>query len=395
MFLEIQQQMRAYGPVDVFDLHSSAITGLLEDIWAARYLETSGAYAMPPDERARARIGAAVSTAVRRAYAGIPIANGVRPGEIAQARGWPSGGTGHSGYDHLIFALCMETTNVYEIFAKVLAEFERGMALATLSTRGQNWLRRTRELFYTQQPPSSVLCLTSDINPDVRAARDRAYRLLFGFGIDHPTYTGHAFPKVDVTTPNDGFRSTLVALFQEIWRSYVNARNTSGPDDADPEAVRLLAQELYGGLTTSRRYGFLDQAEFASVAAMSWFYLTLQADTPIITDLQAQASTPWDRLTRLAARVGMPVHPHVRHLILLAESLSPLLRLTEAGVFNGGGVDALYIPDEQNQVWNLVDAAINALQVTMGIRIKGIPVMDTATTLPNGAHRVTTLLPTN
>lgn len=389
MFLEIQQQMRADGNhpryVDVFDLHSSAISGLLEDIWAARYLEMSGAYAMSDDERAYARAGAAVSRQIRRGYAG-----NVYP-QTLPAGSWPGDDTHHAGYDHLIFALCMETTNVYEIFARVLAEFERGTALAAPSVRGLNWLRRTRELFYSPQPPSSVLCLTSDINPDVRAARDRAYRILFGFGIDHPTYQGQPFPRVDVTTANEGFRGTLVALFQEIWRNYVNIRNTSGPDDADPEAVRLLAQELYGLLTTARRAGYLDQAEFASVAAMSWFYLTLQADYPIIQDLQAQASTPWDRLARIAARVGMPVHPHTRHLILLAESLSPLLRLTEAGRFNGDGVDALYVPDPANGVWKLVDAAINALQTTMGVRIKGMPVMDIPTT--NGNARVTSLVP--
>jgi len=379
--------MRAYGPVDVFDLHSSAISGLLEDLWAARYLEVSGAYSMPREDRARARIGAAVSTAIRRAYAGAPIAHAQPQPQL----GWPGGPANHASYDHLIFALCMETTNVYEIFARVLAEFERGTALAAPSVRGLNWLRRTRELFYSPQPPSSVLCLTSDINPDVRAARDRAYRLLFGFGIDHPAYTGRPFERIDVTTPNNGFRSTLVALFQEIWRNYVNIRNTSGPDDADPEAVRLLVQELYGLLTTARRAGFLDQAEFASVAAMSWFYATIQEDSPIINDLQAQAATPWDRLARVATRVGMPVHPHARHLILLAESLSPLLRLTEAGVFNGAGVDALYVPDPANAVWQLVDAAINALQVAMGVRIKGMPVMDIRTT--NGSGRVTTLVP--
>jgi len=375
VFQRIEQQFQtgSGGLFSVFDLHSSAISALLEDIWAARFLETGGAYALSNRDRAFARLGSAVAKGVRRGY-------------DASSPGWPQPVFSPPGlrfsYDHLIFALCIESTNVYEIFGRVLHEFERGVGLAAPSIQGLNWLRRTRELFYSPQPPTSVLNLTSDINPDVRAARDRAYQLLFGFGIDHATYRGQPFPKIDVSTANHAFRPTLVALFQEIWRNYVNVRNTSGPDDSDPEAVRLLVQQLYGHLTTARRNGYLDQAEFASVAALSWLYTTLLTDTPIVNDLQAQASTSWDRLSRVAARVGMPVHPATRHLFLLAESLSPLLRMVEAGIFNGAAANLLYLPDPANTVWVMVDQAINALQVTMGTRIKGMPQMDRA--LANG-----------
>ena len=54
-----------------------------------------------------------------------------------------------------------------------------------------------------------------------------------------------------------------------------------------------------------RRGGLLAREEFVYVTMLSWFHLTLETDTPDRPDLKADATSPADRLAKIAQRVGM------------------------------------------------------------------------------------------
>ena len=126
----------------------------------------------------------------------------------------------------------------------------------------------------------------------------------------------------------------------------MNAANTSGPNTTDKSVIAELARRLREMLSERRRNGTLSREEFVSVAAMSWFHLTLSSNTPLIVDLKADASTPEERLRRLGERVGVGTHSRSRAFFTLAEPLSRLLTLVEQGKFDApADVVNLYDPN--------------------------------------------------
>src|SRR5581483_6282646 len=84
-------------------------------------------------------------------------------------------------WKHLIYAYMIENTRVYEIFARVIAEFAFGERLGTPTTEEtQRWLRTTEQLFYSPDAPFQIYNLTSFIRPDARSVRRNAYQRMFG-----------------------------------------------------------------------------------------------------------------------------------------------------------------------------------------------------------------------
>ena len=78
---------------------------------------------------------------------------------------------------------------------------------------------------------------------------------------------------------------------------------------------------------------------------MSWFHLTVDSDLPIIQDLRAQATSPEERLFKIAQRVGLPAHGLSKSYFDIADSISRILIEIETGIFNTpAAVPALYTP---------------------------------------------------
>ena len=126
-------------------------------------------------------------------------------------------------------------------------------------------------------------------------------------------------------------------------------------------------------LTMRRRSGFLAREEFASVALLSWFELTLSADTPIVVALSAQATTPADRLSLVAQRVGMMPAPRSRELLELAQPMSLFLRVLEANAFSIPANVALFY-NQTTQVFAIINRIIDLWQSATGERVKDRPV---------------------
>lgn len=276
-------------------------------------------------------------------------------------------------WDHLIYAYCIENTRVYEICQKVLVELIHGERLGTLSPESHRWVRSTEELFFRDSMPSLIATLVSSIRPDIRATRRNAYYRMFAMDLNHGTEDQRPYPYHKGDLANQDFVPTFEALLREIWRGYINATNTSGPKTTDNAVIAELSRKLNDMLSERRRNGNLGREEFVAVAAMSWFHLTLSANTPLLVDLKADASTPEERLRRLGERVGVGSHSRSRAFFFLADPLSRLLSMIELGKFNTP-VLAMALYDQNNPVSADALNIIHHWSTATGRDLKATPV---------------------
>jgi hypothetical protein len=145
---------------------------------------------------------------------------------------------------------------------------------------------------------------------------------------------------------NKEFVATFEELLREVWVGIINASNTSGTKATDDSKLTELAKKLQEMLLARRLNGNLSREEFASVAMLSWFHLTVEDDSPVIVDLRAQATSPEQRLYKIAQLVGVPAHGLSGSYFDIADDISKLLLLIETGVFAAipHAVAALYTP---------------------------------------------------
>jgi hypothetical protein len=96
-------------------------------------------------------------------------------------------------------------------------------------------------------------------------------------------------------------------------------------------------------LDMRRLGGQLAREEFVAVSQLSWFHLTVESDTPLVTDLRAQGSDPFDRLTKIGERVGMKPSPRSWELFQIADLVSTVLRFIELSSFDSSAqAETLY-----------------------------------------------------
>ena len=134
---------------------------------------------------------------------------------------------------------------------------------------------------------------------------------------------------------------------REVWRGIVNAANTSGPNDADAAAIATLASRLYDMMTTRRLNGNLSREEFRAVAIISYLWLAIQFDSPVVQDLRAEASSPDQRLMKIGDRVGIKAHSRTKPLLDLAGPFSILMQQIETNKSVGG----LFPNDGDGTAW--------------------------------------------
>lgn len=339
----------------VLDLHPVQLSRALEEAWRARdvnlQLLTPGGLEVP-----------ATSPIVFEGDSGI-VASGLVPAASYPPTTW----------DHLIYAYMVENTRVYEIFRRVLEEYAYGERLGVASAGGLRWLRTTEQLFYGDGSPFAIQNLTSWVRPDARATRRNAYQRLFGLDLNHGTDDNRPYPYPRATAANVQFVTTFESLLREVWRAIENVANQIGPNQTDISTIANLATALYDMLRVRRQdgRGNLGRDELFHVSTMSWFQLTLTYDTPIVVDLQAQATSPAERLLKIGERVGLPAHSRSESYFHLAESLSPLLRAIENGLFNStANAPGLY----QTPSWlALVQETITHWSIATGRDVKARP----------------------
>jgi hypothetical protein len=248
-------------------------------------------------------------------------------------------------WQHLIYAYMIENTRIAEVFRRVLSNFLFGERLSVLSPASQRWAWTTEELFFRDTPSFSVTTQTSYIRPDIRGMRANLYQRLFGMTLN----TSNDQEKVAYQIAehaNVDFVSVLDELLHEVWEGRSNFANQIGARPTDDSKIAQLCDRLGDMLLARRNNGTLSREEFWAVASMSWFHATiLENNHPILVDLRAQASSPEERLFKIAQRVGYPAHGLSKSYFELAEPLSRLLLGIETGMFsNVAAVPALYTP---------------------------------------------------
>jgi hypothetical protein len=249
-------------------------------------------------------------------------------------------------WDHLIYAYMIENTRIYEIFRRVVYEFLHGEKLGVPgSAESQRWLRATEELFYRDPPPFFITAVTGYVRPDIQATRRNAYQRMFGMDLNHGTDDNKPYPYMKAEAANSEFVSTFEEFLREVWIGIENVNNLSGANPKDDAKIADLAEKLHDMLRTRRETGNLSREEFVFVSWMSWFHLTVDSDLEIIKDLRAQATSPEERLFKIAQRVGLPAHGLSKSFFDIADSISRILIEIETGIFTDpAAVPALYTP---------------------------------------------------
>lgn len=247
-------------------------------------------------------------------------------------------------WDHLIYAYMIENTRVYEIFRRVLHEYRHGEKLgAPLDESTQKWLRNTEELFYSDTAPFLITNVSSHIRSDLRANRRNAYQRMFGMDLNHGADDGKPYAYLKAEAANSEFVATFEEFLREVWVgiTYITASSSSNP--TDDSKIAELAEKLSDMLLSRRQTGNLSREEFAFVAMMSWFHLTLEFDSPVVKSLRAEAAGLENRLFKIAERVGLPAHGLSKSFFDIADPLSRLLIQIETGTYNQAtSVRALY-----------------------------------------------------
>jgi hypothetical protein len=232
-------------------------------------------------------------------------------------------------WDHAIYGYMIENTRIFEIFDRVLREFEAGERFETPDKDTALWLRTTEALFYRDLPGGSIGSLTSSIRPDIRATRRNTYYRLLGLDLNHGLDGNRPYQFDKPVASNRDFVNIFEGLLREIWRGAMNASNGIGPNETDNAAIADHARRLREMLLVRRNNGSLLREEFWSVVTMAWFHLALMEDTPIVRALKAEAEGPGDRLRKIGERVSIPAHARADNYFSMAFELSQLLRFIE------------------------------------------------------------------
>lgn len=286
-------------------------------------------------------------------------------------------------WDHLFYAYLIEATGIFEILGDVVRRYVVGETLAAPSSDTIAWVRATEELFFRDPPLFSTGgALMSHLRPSAAVNRRNAYWRMFGMDLPHPVGRGiQGQPwKVDVGgTSNTRFLELWNELLRQVWLGYENDTNTSGAKATDISYIAYLCQTLNELFKLRRQGGMLAREEFAFVTMMSWFHLTIEFDTPVVEDLNANAGgqgNAADRLAAIGARVGISPSRQSRELFELADLISPILWSIELGLFNDPAKAELLFKHDKvsNPIATNMNRIIDLWQSATGERVKDLAV---------------------
>jgi hypothetical protein len=371
------------------------LSALVETVWRNRYNASSAPFAPWPEWITRALLSSnAPGSANPNFISGYDFSNGASPAPGAGQPQWPfplpsklaflppdelpeltldAEAVRPTNWDHLIYAYLIENTRIFDIFARLLETYTFSEQLETPSPEAQNFWRNTEYLVYGDGIPSMIWNTTSRARRDEIANRQTVYNWMFGIDLSHAAELAKEHPYTKPAAANRDFIPTFEAFAREVWSGIVNAKNTSGANTTDPVAIATAARRLYDMMATRRINGNLSREEFRAVALMSWLHLAVSYDSPAIVDLKATASSPEQRLAKLAQRVGLTCHAKAKPLFDLAQPFSVLMQSIELGAFNDPVGAALLFtitpPDNVAQI--NVEIVIDQYSLATGRDLKG------------------------
>jgi hypothetical protein len=416
MFRSLLPFVTPAGPPDVntanaiLAVHPMQLSRWLDEVWAAGGLADSTFWQqvlapntkVPLGDISKSKIPPGLLATLRSGVAPTRSAGGPAPTQT-----W----SGNPGvdlmpppvWDHMLYAYLIEATGIFEIMGDVVRRYVVGESLPLPGADTVAWVRSTEDLFYRDPPLfSSGGALVSQLRPDAAVNRRNGYWRMFGMDLPHPVGRGvQGQPwKRDVgPTVNSRFLELWNELLRQVWLGYENDTNSSGSKPTDPSYVGYLCQTLSELLQLRRQGGMLAREEFAVTSMMSWFHLTVEYDTAVVSDLKAMAGpggNPADRLAAIGARVGIAPSRQSRELFELADLISPLLWCIELGLFTSStNAELLY---RRNGIPNPVIAQnmnriIDLWQSGTGERVKDLAVTTRRAGLDTRQAQPTRMLP--
>jgi hypothetical protein len=183
--------------------------------------------------------------------------------------------------------------------------------------------------------PFSAWLSTSTVRQDSESVRRNAYWRLFGLDLAFGADDNRPPPYDRAEAANTSFVRLFEELLYELWRAMANVRNIAGENQADDDRIFRLTEELGEVLRSRRQVALLAREELAAATVLGWIELTLSADTPVVQDLRAQATSAADRLNLIAQKVGMSAHSKAASFFSMAQELSVFLRYIESSVVAG------------------------------------------------------------
>lgn len=232
-------------------------------------------------------------------------------------------------WQHIVYALMLENVRIVEIFRRVIYEWTHGERLPPPTQATQRWIHVTEQLFFPLAPVFTVRAVTSTIRPDAGGVRRNAYYRLLGMDVNHGLDDGRPYPYAKADAANRDFAMVFETLLSEVWLGYTNRYTTVAENRTDNNAIMNLVRRIREMLQSRRNGGALSREEFEAVAMLSWFHLTVEYNTGVVINLNAQSDGISDRVKRIGDLVGLPAHVRSDSYFQLATRMSVVLLAIE------------------------------------------------------------------
>lgn len=339
--------------VNMANLHPVVIDALLERCWSLQLNDTTQSLG---DPRRRSDVPGRPAHLIDAVLGTNPVASLANPAvtipvgalDTALRNTAVSGAGARIGlrWQHLIYAYMIENTRIMEIFRRVVDLALHGERLGPMDPIAQRWLWTTEELFFRDPPSFSTVTQTSWVRPRPDAYRGNLYHRFFGVTLNTSANGDKSAFQV-AEHANGDFINALDELLHEVWQGRSNFANAVGARPTDDAKIAELSIRLSDMLRARRTNGALSREEFNAVCTMSWFHVAIaDQQHPIVTALKAEASSPEERLFKIAQRVGHPAHGLAKSYFEIAEPLSRVLIAIEEDRFKQvAAVPALYNPN--------------------------------------------------
>jgi len=255
------------------------------------------------------------------------------------------GTNGNPAWDHLGYSYVLENTRAVQILRRVVREYRSGEGLGIPSVATQRWLNVSEALLFGTMNPMSPWLVMGSPPLEPEAERRAAYFRLLGLELAFGSEDNRPPVYNKASAANTGFVRLFEELLYELWQALANLKNISGVNVADNDRIYRIAEELQFVLRSRRQNQLLAREELAAAMVLGWIDLTLSADTPVVQDLKANATSPANRLKLIGERVGLPAHGKSGEFFSMASELSLFLRTLESNIITGPStVQVLYTP---------------------------------------------------
>ena len=242
---------------------------------------------------------------------------------------------GQQNWDHMGYAYVLENTRAVQIIRRVVREYRSGEGLGIPRLETQQWLNTTEALLFGAGYPFPAWLSTSSLRQDAESVRRNAYWRFFGLDLAFGT-VDNSPPQYDkASATNHNFVALFEELLYELWQAISNVRNIAGANVADDDRIYRLTEALNYELLSRRQNQSLSREELAAATALGWIDLTLTANSPVVLDLRADATSSAERLKLIGERVGLAPHSRSASLFAMANDMSTFLRTIESGIVSG------------------------------------------------------------